>query len=130
MEMRKTQALMNKPVYLGSSILHMSKTLMYDFCDDYVKPKYGENAKLCYMDTGNYTVHAKTEDIYKVIAEDVEKRFATSNCELEIPLSKGKNKTVIGLMKCKLGGKIMKQFVGLRAKTYSHLKDNTQKSVS
>ena len=42
---------MNKPVYLGLSILEVSKILMYEFCYDYVKPKYGEKAKLCYMDT-------------------------------------------------------------------------------
>ena len=49
-EMRKTQILMNKPVYLGLSILDLSKTVMYEFWYDYVKPKYGENAQLCYMD--------------------------------------------------------------------------------
>ena len=79
MEMRKTQALMNKPVYLGLLILDQSKTVMYDFFHDYIKPKYGENEKICYIDTGNYIDHAKTEDIYKVIAENVEKRFDTSN---------------------------------------------------
>ena len=79
MEMRKTQALMNKTVYLGLLILDQSKTVMYDFFHDYIKPKYGENEKICYIDTGNYIDHAKTEDIYKVIAENVEKRFDTSN---------------------------------------------------
>ena len=79
MEMRKTQALMNKPVYLGLLILDQSKTVMYDSFHDYIKPKYGENEKICYIDTGNYIVHAKTEDIYKVIAENVEKRFDSSN---------------------------------------------------
>ena len=73
--MRKTQILMNKPVYLGLSILDLSKTLMYEFWYDYVKPKYGENAKLCYMDTDSFIVHLKTEDIYKDISEDVETRF-------------------------------------------------------
>ena len=59
-EMRKTQILMNKPVYLGLSILDLSKTVMYEFWYDYVKPKYGENAKLCYMDTDSFIVHVKT----------------------------------------------------------------------
>ena len=63
---------MNKPVYVGLSILDLSKTLMYKFWYDYVKPKYGGNAKLCYMDTGSFIVHVKTCDIYKDIAEDVE----------------------------------------------------------
>ena len=84
----------------------------------------GENAKFCYMDTGSFIVHIKTDDIYKDIAEDVETRFDTSNFEIDRPLPKGKNRKVIGLMKDELGGKIMKEFVGLRAKTYSYLKDN------
>ena len=75
--MRKTKILMNKPVYLGLSILDLSKTVMYEFWYDYVKPKYGENAKLCYMDTDSFIVHVKTDDIYKDIAEDVETRFDT-----------------------------------------------------
>ena len=76
-EMRKTQILMNKPVYLGLSILDLSKTVMNEFWYDYVKLKYGENAKLCYMDTDSFIVHVKTDDIYKNIAEDVETRFGT-----------------------------------------------------
>ena len=59
-EMRKTQILMNKPVYLGLLILDLSKTVMYEFWYDYVKSKYGENAKLCYMDTDSFIVHVKT----------------------------------------------------------------------
>ena len=98
-EMRKSQILMNKPVYLGLSILDLSKTVMYEFWYDYVKPKYGENAKLCYMDTDSFIVHVKTDDIYKDIAEDVETIFDTSNFEIDRPLPIGKNKKVIGLMK-------------------------------
>ena len=115
---------MNKSVYLGLSILELSKILMYEFWYDYVKPKYGENAKLCYMDKGSFIVHVKPDDIYKDIAEDVDTRFDTSNFEIDRPLPKGENKKVIGLMKNELGGQIMKEFVGLRAKTYSYLKDN------
>ena len=62
-EIRKTQILINKPVYLGLSILDISKTVMHEFWYDYVKSKYGENAKLCYMDTDSFTVHVKTDDI-------------------------------------------------------------------
>ena len=72
----------------------------------------------------SFTVHVKTDDIYKDIAESIEKRFDTSNFEIDRPLLIGKNKKVIGLMKDELGGQIMKEFVGLRAKTYSYLKDN------
>ena len=82
-------------------------------------------------------VYIKTDDIYKDIAEDVKTSFDTSDCELDRPFPEGKNKKVIGLMKDELGGKIMKTFVGLRAKTYSYLiNDNrenkkiAQKSVS
>ena len=63
-------------------------------------------------------------DIYKDIAEDVEKRFDTSNYEIDRPFPKGKNEKVIGLMKDELGGQIMKEFFGLSAKTYSYLKEN------
>ena len=76
-EMKKTEILMNKPVYLGLSILALSKILMYEFWYDYVKLKYGEKAKLCYMDTDSFIVYIKTDDIYKGIAEDVETRFDT-----------------------------------------------------
>ena len=76
------------------------------------------------MDTDSFIVHVKTESIYKGIAKDVEKRFDTSNFELDRPLPKGKNKKVIELMKDELGGQIMKKFVGFRAKAYSYLKDN------
>ena len=62
---------MNKPVYLGLSKLDLSKTVMYEFQYDYVKPKYSEKAKICYVDTDSFIVHVKTENVYKDIAEDV-----------------------------------------------------------
>ena len=83
---------MNKPVYLGLSILDLSKTKMYEFRYDYVKPNYGENGKLCYMYTGSFIVQIKADDIYKDIAEDIEKRFDTSSFEIDRPLQIGKNK--------------------------------------
>ena len=91
MEMKKIQILMNKPVSLGLPILELSKILMYEFCYDYVKPKHGGIAKLCYMDTNSSIVYIKTNDIYKDIAEDVETRFDTSNYELDRPLPTGKD---------------------------------------
>ena len=115
---------MNKPVYLRLSILELSKIVMYRFWYDYVKPKYDEKAKLCYMDTDRFIVYVKTDDIYKDIAEDVETRFGTSNYELDWQLPKEKKKKVIGLMKDDLGGKITTKFVGLKAKTYSYLIDD------
>ena len=95
-EMKKTKVKMNKPVYLGLSILEISKTLMYEFWYDYMKPTYGDKVKLCYMDTDSVIMHIKTEDIYKDIANDVEKRFDTSNYEANRPSPTGKNKKVIG----------------------------------
>ena len=104
---------------------------MCKFWYDYVKPKYQNNTKLCYMDTGNFIIHIKTEDVYKDIANDEEKRFGTSNYEVNRPLLKEKNKKVIGLMKDELGGKIMTEFVSLVPKTYSYLidDDNTDKKT-
>ena len=70
-EIRKTQILMNKPNYLGLSILDLSKTVIYEFQYDYVKSKYGEKAKLCYVDADSFIVQIKTNDISKDIAKDV-----------------------------------------------------------
>ena len=109
---------MNKPVYLGLSILDLSETVAYKFCYDYIKPKYSENTKLCYMDADSFNVHVKTDDNYKGIAEDVETSFTNSNYEIDRPLLIRKNEKVVRLMKAELGGQIMNKFVGLRAKTY------------
>ena len=130
-EMKKAEILMNKPVYLGLSILELSKILMYEFWYDYVKSKYDKKGKLVLyrITLYRFIVYIKIDDIYKGIAQYGETRFDTSNYELvcnsvEKPLPKGKNKKLIGLMKDELGGKIMTKFVGLRAKTYSHLIDD------
>ena len=101
-EMKKTKVLMNKPVYLGLPILEISTVPMYEFWYDYIKPKYGDSVKLCYMDTDSFIMHIKTEDFYKDIANDVEKRSDTSNYEVNRPLPTAKNKKVIGLMKDEL----------------------------
>ena len=118
-EMKKTKVKMNKPIYLGLSILEVSKTLMYEFWYDYMKPKYANNVKLCYMDMDSFIMNIKTNDFYKDISNDVENRFDTSNYEANRPLPTGKNKKVIGLMKDELNGKIIMEFVTLRLKTYS-----------
>ena len=123
-EMKKTKVKMNKPIYLGLSILEISKILVYEFWYDYMKPKCNDNVRLCYMDTDSFVMHIKTNDFYKDIASDVENRFDTSNYEVNRPLPTGKNKKVIGLMKDKLGGKIITEFVTLRPKTYSFLTDD------
>ena len=74
---------MNKPVYLEVSILEISKILTHEFCYDYVKPKYGEIAKLCLMDVDNLIIYIKADDICKDMANDLETRFGTSNYELD-----------------------------------------------
>ena len=91
-EMKKTKVKMNKPIYLGLSILEVSKTFWYD----YMKPKYNDNVKLCYMDTDIFIMNIKTNDFYEDIASDIENRFDTSNYEVNRPLPTGKNKKVIG----------------------------------
>ena len=123
-EMKKTKVKMNKPIYLGLSILEIGKILMYEFWYDYMKPKYNDNVRLCYMDTDSFIMHIKINDFYKNIASDVENRFDVSNYEVNRPLPTGKNKKVSGLMKDELRGKIITEFVTLRSKTYSFLTDD------
>ena len=122
--MKKTKVKMNKPMYLGLSILEISKILMYEFWYDYIKPKYNDKVRLCYMDTDSFIMNTKTNDFYKDISDDVDKRFDTSNHEVKRPLPIGKNKKVIGLMKDELGGEIITEFIALRSKTCSYLADN------
>ena len=78
-EMKKRNVKMNKPIYLGMSILDISKTLMYEFWYNFIKPKYQDKAKLCYMDTDSFVIQIKIEDFHKDIASDVEKWLDTSN---------------------------------------------------
>ena len=111
-EMKKTQVIMNKLVYLGLSRLDISKVEMYEFWYDYLKPKYNDKAKMCYINTDSFIVHIKTEDIYNDISEDIETRFDTSNHNVNRLLPMRKSKKVLGLMKDGLGGQIVKRFVG------------------
>ena len=118
-EMKKAKVKMNKPVYLGKSILDISKTLTYDFWYDYLKPKYNNKAKLCYMNTDSFALNIFTEDFFEDINNDVKKWFDTSSYDKndKRPLQIGVNGKVIGMFKDELGGKIMKEFCALRAKT-------------
>ena len=124
--MKITKVKMNKPIYLGLSILEISNILMYEFWYDYMKPKSSDNVRLCYMDTDSFIMNIKTNDFYKDISDDVDNRFDTSNYEVKRPLPIGKNKKVIGLMKDELGGEIITEFVTLRPKTYSYLTDDSK----
>ena len=123
-KMRRAKVKMNKPIYLGLSMLEISKLLMYEFWYDYTKPKFGDSVKLCYVDTDSFIMNIKTEDFYQDIANDVEKRSDTSNYGCDRPLPTGKNKKVIGLMKDELGARVIAEFVALRPKSYSYLTDD------
>ena len=122
-EMKKTRVKMTKPIYLGMSILDISKILMYEFWYDYIKPKYGDRAKLCYTDTDSFVIDIKTKDFFEDISNDVKRRFDTSNYDDndERPLPIGKNKRVPGLFNDELGGKIMVEVVSIRPKTWAYL---------
>ena len=113
-EMGKTEIRMNKPVYLGQAILNLSKTLVYEFHYDYMRPK------LYYMDTDSFVYEIETKDFYRDIAKDVEKRFDTSGYSKDDnrPLPIAENIKKIGLMKDELGGKIMTELVTLKAKKW------------
>ncbi|XP_022807622.1 uncharacterized protein LOC111344644 [Stylophora pistillata] len=121
--MRKTQVTFNKPLYLGMSILDISKTLMYDFHYNYIKSKYGDDrAKLLFTDTDSLCYEIQTDDFYKDIKDDVNCLFDTSNISKDhfSGIPSGVNKKVIGKFKDEAGGKIIEEFVGLRAKLYSY----------
>ena len=122
-EMKKTNIKNTKRIYLGMSILDISKTLMYEFWYDYIKPKYRDRAKLCYTDTDSFVIYIVTEDFYEDIGNDVERWFDTSNFNEKdkIPLPIGKNKKVTGLFKYELGGKIIIEFCTVRSKTCAYL---------
>ena len=117
---------MNKPMYFGMSILDISKTLMYEFWYDYVNPKYKDKATLYCMDTDSFVINIFSEDFFEDIKNDVESCFDISNYDKndKRPLPMGMNKKVIGMFKDELGGKIMKEFCALRAKTYAYLMDD------
>ena len=124
--MKKTSLTMNKPVYLGMCILDLSKTIMYDFHYQYIKPKYGAKAKLLFTDTDSLMYEIQTEDFYKDISGDVKDRFDTSDYPENHPsgIPTGINKKVLGMFKDEAAGKIIKEFVGLRAKLYSFIMED------
>ena len=124
-EMRKTRVFMNKPVYIGQTVLDISKTLMYEFYYDYLKPKYADKVKLCYVDTDSFIIYFETEDFYKDISKDVKERFDASGYSKDDKrLPVGINKKVIGKMKDELNGLAMTEFVALASKVYAYVCDN------
>ena len=116
-EMKKIKVKMNKPIYLGMSILGISKTLIYKFWYDYFKSKYGDKVKRCFTDTGSFIIHIITEDFFEDISNDVEAWYDTSNYDEN-------DKRPFPIFKDNLGGRTMKTFCALRAKTYLYLMDD------
>ena len=112
--MKKTTITLDKPIYLGMSILDISKTLMYEFHYEYIKPKYGDRAKLLFTYTDSLCYEIQTEDFYKDTASDVSKWFDTSKYDKDHPsgIPTGVNEYVLGMMK--------DEFVGLRSKLYAY----------
>ena len=126
-EMKRTHIILNKPVYLGLSILEMSKIVMCEFGYGYVKPKHGElQAKLYYMDTYRFIVFMKTKKNYVDIAKAVATRVDTSNYEFDKPLPTGKIGKKFELTKDELDAKIMILFAALKPKTCFYLTDDNE----
>ena len=120
--MKKTKLYFSKPVYLGMSILDLSKSLMYDFHYNYFKTKYGDKAKLFFTDADCLAYEIRTKDFYKDINPDIEKHFATSDYPTNHSsgIKTGVNSKVLGMLKDEAGGKQIVEFIGLRAKLYSY----------
>ena len=131
-KMKKIKVKMNKPVYIGMSVLDISKTLMYKLWYDCKKPKYEDRAKLCYTDTDSVIIYIITEDFFEDIVGDVKIWFDTSNYDEndKRPLPIGINKRVHGFFRDELGGKIIKEVVALRVKTYAYLTDDDSEKKS
>ena len=77
-EMKKTGAFMNKPVYISQAVLDISKTLMYEFYQGYFQPQYADKVKLCYMDTDSFIIYIQTDEFDKDISKDAKERFDAS----------------------------------------------------
>ena len=113
-ELKKTKVYMNKLICVGQTVLDISKTLMYTFYFDYLKPKYGDKVKLCYMDTDSFIFLVHINDFYKNISGDVVEWFDTSDYSInDDRLPAGLNKKVIGKFKDELKGKVMTKFIAL-----------------
>ena len=114
---------LNRPAYVGMCILDISKTLIYDFHYKYIKSKYGNRAKLLFTDTDPLTYEIQTEDAYKDFWVDKDK-FDNSDYPKESQFYDGSNKKVIGKFKDEAAGKVITEFIGLRSKMYSYIKDD------
>ena len=114
---------LNRPAYVGMCILDLSKTLMYDFHYNYIKKKYGDKAKLLFTDTDSLTYEIEAEDVYKDFWDDKD-MFDNSDYPESSPYFYKTNKKVIGKFKDEAAGVPIIEFVGLKSKMYSYIKDN------
>ena len=123
----KTTLTLNRPAYVGMCILDLSKTLMYDFHYNYIKSKYGDKARLLFTDTDSLTYEIEVDDVYQDFWKD-KHLFDNSDYPKDIPFFDCSNKKVIGKFKDEAAGMPIVEFVGLRSKMYSYIKDNEQSS--
>ena len=114
---------LNRPAYVGMCILDLSKTLMYDFHYNYIKQKYGSEAKLLFTDTDSLTYEIEADDVYSDLWKD-KNRFENSDYSQDSPYFDKTNKKVIGKFKDEAAGIPNTEFVGLRSKMYSYTNDN------
>ena len=117
---------MNKPIYIDQAVLDISKTLMYEFYYNYLKSKYVDKVKFCYMDTDSFIFYVQTEDFYNDIIPDLNGWFDTSklNNKLDRPIPKGINEGILGMFKDELKGEAMTEFIALASKVYGDMCDN------
>ena len=114
---------LNRPAYVGMCILDLSKTLMYDFHYNYIKQKYDNKAKLLFTDTDSLTYEIQRDDVYADFWKNKD-RFDNNDYNKESPFYNTANKKVIGKFKDEACGVPITEFVGLRSKMYSYMKDN------
>ena len=118
---------LNRPAYVGMCILDLSKTLMYDFHYNYIKSQYGDKARLLFTDTDSLTYEIEADDVYQDFWKD-KHLFDNSDYPKNSPFFNDSNKKVIGKFKDESAGIPIVEFVGLRSKMYSYMKDNKQGS--
>ena len=119
-QMHKSRLLLNRPVYVGMSVLDLSKHLMYDFYYNELKKQYGEHCQLLYTDTDSLLLEIKTEDVYKDMGANAD-LYDTSDYPKDHPQYSEENKKVVGKMKDECAGRLITEYVGLRPKMYSIL---------
>jgi hypothetical protein len=123
-QMDRLKVTYNKPIYVGFSVLEISKTLMYDFHYDYIKNRYKDNAKLLYTDTDSFIYEIKTDDFYDDIKAKIDLFDTSDYPENNIYQLPRVNKKVLGKMKDECSGIIIDSFVGVKSKSYCVLTAN------